>query len=191
MTSSVMHPTIQTASGHYINLLEPDKGYYTPFDIAHALGNLCRFNGHCREFYSVAEHCVHVSMMVPPELAMDALMHDAAEAYLGDITSPLKALLPEYKRIEFRVEAALRRALGLGALLDPRIKKADLRMLATEQQQLMPDLTTPWEITKGIKPYDIQLARWSPSVAQRYFIDRYMELNGARAIQQRQGTMQP
>ena len=176
-TSSVMHPTVQTSTGHYIDLTNPEEGYYSVYDIAHALGNLCRFNGHCRSFYSVAQHSVYVARAVPAEHALSALFHDAAEAYLGDMTSPLKALLPEYRKLEHRIEAALRRALNLPAEQHPCIKAADLSMLATEQRDLMPRLTTPWRMLEGRQPYGFRIEPVAPWVAATLFIDTYNELS--------------
>lgn len=96
-------PTILLLSGEYFDLAEPEACAFQVSDIAHALGNICRFTGHTQRFYSVAEHSVICSHMVPPEDAMAALMHDAAEAFIGDVSSPLKSLLPDYKAVEQRV----------------------------------------------------------------------------------------
>ncbi|MEM4379972.1 MAG: hypothetical protein QXL01_04720, partial [Thermoplasmatales archaeon] len=86
-----MEPWIETYSGKKFDYLAQSE--LDIEDIAHALSNLCRFNGHTRVFYSVAEHSVNVSSMVPPELKIAALLHDAAEAYIGDVPSPLKQLI--------------------------------------------------------------------------------------------------
>lgn len=174
--SSVMHPTIQTASGYYIDLTKPELGHYSLWDIGHALSNLCRFNGHCRRFYSVAQHSVLVSRCVPTELALDALFHDAAEAYIGDMSSPLKSLMPEYRAIEAKVEKALRHALGLNLDLHPAIKAADLTLLATEQRDLMPRLTEAWKITAGVVTLTERIEPLRPWAAFDAFMRRYNEL---------------
>ena len=94
-----MEPTILTHSGRYFDFTKPHEHDFQIEDIAKALSNICRFNGHC-PFYSVAQHSVAVSMLVPPEYAMEGLMHDAPEAYLGDVTAPLKMLLKDYGALE-------------------------------------------------------------------------------------------
>src|SRR5579872_2947230 len=83
-------PWIQTASGLEFPLFEPRLDAINIEDIAHGLSMICRFTGQCARFYSVAEHSVHVSHLVPREDAAWGLLHDAAEAYLGDVASPLK-----------------------------------------------------------------------------------------------------
>ncbi|HKK06533.1 MAG TPA: hypothetical protein VKA50_11875 [Gammaproteobacteria bacterium] len=87
---------ILTYTGRRVDLLDPDPATIEPEDIAHALSNMCRFNGHCRHFYSVAEHSWHVALLVSRENALQGLMHDAAEAYVADITRPLKPYLTNY-----------------------------------------------------------------------------------------------
>ena len=104
-----MQPVIVTRCG-YFDFTAPE-GYAFEIDvIAQALSKLCRFAGHTSGFYSVAQHSVFVSMLLEaegPELAMMGLLHDAAEAFVGDVAAPLKMLLPEYKAVEQRVERAL------------------------------------------------------------------------------------
>ena len=108
-----MLPEIYTRSGRYFDLLNPDPNEIDIDDIASALSKITRFTGHGRFAYSVAEHSVHCASLVPPDYALEALLHDAQEAYLGDVSSPLKALLPEYRAIEHRVQAHIFRSFGL------------------------------------------------------------------------------
>ena len=147
-----MQPIILTASGLQFNLLEPDPNLIEIEDIAHALSHLCRFTGHTRKFYSVAEHSLHVACLVPPELQLEALLHDAAEAYIGDVSSPLKAQLHEYRNIEFALDQAIRKRFGLPPKQSPAVKHADLVMLSTELRDLMPGESHHWAILQGIEP---------------------------------------
>ena len=110
---AISGPTILLRSGNYFDLQDPSASRFEVTDIAHALSNICRFTGHTQRFYSVAEHSVICSHMVPPEDAMAALMHDASEAFIGDVSTPLKSLLPDYKSVERRVEQAVWSRLGL------------------------------------------------------------------------------
>ncbi len=104
---------ITTFSGRRFDYINPDIYSIRISDIAHALSNECRYAGHCPQFYSVAQHSILTSMIVPPALALEALLHDAAEAYCKDIPSPLKRLLPDYQIIEGRVDALIRSNFGL------------------------------------------------------------------------------
>lgn len=95
-----MLPTIQTYTGRFINFVDHTNNFYSLEDISHSLAHLCRYTGHCDTFYSVAQHCVLASYLVPKVLAFETLMHDRIEAYMDDMSSPLKNLLPEFKKIE-------------------------------------------------------------------------------------------
>ena len=176
VSDTMMTPTILTSSGRYFNLLAPRSIDVSIGEIAHALSHICRFTGHTKQFYSVAEHSYHASFLVPPEHAMAALLHDAAEAYIGDVASPLKALLPDYKAIEARVEAAVFGYFGLHPVLPPCVKTADLIMLATEQRDLMPDHSDDWAILKGITPLPQPIIPMPPQTARYCFLDRYFDL---------------
>ncbi|SQC88202.1 Uncharacterised protein [Klebsiella pneumoniae] len=118
-------------------------------DIALALSNLCRFTGHLDEFYSVAQHSVLASYLVPSEFALEALLHDASEAYCNDIAAPLKALLPDYRGIEKWVEGLISQKFGTPETISPEVKQADLIMLATERRDLFIDDDTEWAILRG------------------------------------------
>jgi 5'-deoxynucleotidase YfbR-like HD superfamily hydrolase len=172
-------PSIQSRSGRYINFVDPDQSAFCIHDIAHALSHTCRFGGHTRDFYSVAQHSVLVSYLVPENDQFAALMHDAAEAYVGDVPSPLKQLLPEYKVIEKRIEACLFERFGLYDGMPVSVKKADLIMLATEQRDLMThnshDLVQ-WECIRDIEPARFKIRAQRPEDARKSFLERFERL---------------
>ena len=171
-------PTILLLSGEYFDLAEPEACAFQVSDIAHALGNICRFTGHTQRFYSVAEHSVICSHMVPPEDAMAALMHDASEAFIGDVSTPLKSLLPDYKSVEHRVEQAVWSRLGLPPTLPPSVKVADRRALAVEQRVCMGN-GDEWGNGEP-SDEDCALIRFlSPEDARAAFLDRYHHIRCA------------
>ena len=134
-------PYLQTVSGRFVNPFDPDPEQLDPADIARALANICRFGGHCRPFYSVAQHSVIVSELVEQrggdlEDVFAALMHDAAEAYLGDMPHPIKhrsELGAAFKAAEEHLEQAIRERFGIKDGV-PEIKRADRALLATERR---------------------------------------------------------
>lgn len=172
-------PSIQSRSGRYINFVAPDPSVFCIQDIAHALSHTCRFGGHTKDFYSVAQHSVLVSYLVPDSDQFAALMHDAAEAYVGDIPSPLKQLLPEYKAIEKRIEACLFERFGLYGGMPLSVKKADLIMLATKQRDLMQAKNddSEWRFIADITPAPFKIKSQSPEQARKSFLDRFKQLS--------------
>lgn len=174
-----MNPTITTYTGRTFNLLEPDPDEICIEDIAHALSNLCRFTGHVRRFYSVAQHSHIVSRLVPSDIAFMALMHDASEAYIADISTPLKHQLHDYKQIETRIELAIQVKFNLNAegATKRLIKQADLIALATERRDLMPRVEgDEWDLLNGIRPMRDALHPVDPDTAKALFMQRAWEL---------------
>ena len=168
----------QTYTSKQFWLLDPDPSDVCIEDIAHALSLQCRFNGHCREFYSVADHSIRVSRLVPPEHAMVGLMHDATEAYTGDVTSPMKRVVPEFEIIESKVWAAIAHAFGLPLKMSPEVKQADLVMLSTEARDLMGPRPAKWMDMP--EPLDETIRPMSPDEAEAAFLLRFEELTGER-----------
>lgn len=135
---------MQTVSGRRFHILRPEPSEVDIGDIAHALSMICRFGGHTVAFYSVAEHSVRVSRCMDDRPEFDradklgALLHDASEAYLGDVIWPLKrsGAMSGYRHIEERVERVVAQAFRLRAM-HPAVKYFDLVMLATEKRDLL------------------------------------------------------
>src|SRR5262245_24308662 len=103
---------IPTYTGNRFDFGGPNPSDIDIRDIAHGLSHICRFGGRTTRFYSVAQHCLLVSRLVDPKYAMHGLMHDAAEAYIGDIVRPLKQKLAkdsdgEFAAMEARIEHAI------------------------------------------------------------------------------------
>jgi uncharacterized protein len=134
---------------------------------------LCRFNGHVKKFYSVAEHSWWVAKKVPPRLTLAALLHDASEAYICDIPAPVKPFLENYKDIEYVLMENIHRRffLALNEEEEKVIKNVDRALCYTEARQLLPERTKEWDDEFVAKPYtDITLKCWSPAMAERQFI---------------------
>lgn len=144
-------------------------------DIAHALSQLCRFAGHTKAFYSVAQHSVLVSHMCSPADALWGLLHDASEAYLSDIVSPLKRAsgMGGYRVIESRVQLVIAQAFGLSATEPSSVKAADQALLRIEQRDLvtMPD---GWDVL--VPAHHKRIEPWTPERSETEFMTRFFEL---------------
>lgn len=167
---------VQLQSNDYVDFANIDALRVNIEDIAHALSMLCRFNGHTREFYSVAQHSVLVSYLVPAEFAMTALLHDAAEAYCGDVVSPLKELLPTYQAIHNNIERTIFNQLGVKYPAPACVREADIKALATEVRDLMPHNPALWHNIQDIEPHHETIDPLLPHQAESQFMRRYFAL---------------
>jgi uncharacterized protein len=172
---------IQTYSGGQFWPLNARVEEVQLTDIAHALSMICRYTGHVREFYSVAQHSVIASLIVPFEDAKWALMHDATEAYLCDVARPVKPFLGEYKEIENQLMGVICSKFGLALEEPASVKQADLILLATERRDLMAAPPVPWLSTENVTPLNGIIHPVPPAKAKEIFLKRFTELFGSEA----------
>lgn len=144
-------------------------------DIAHALACTCRFGGHCREYYSVAQHSVFVSLECQAEHALTGLLHDAVEAYIGDIPRPVRKGLREFNDLEQQVWKILANKFNLPTALPADVIHADQTLLCFEFDQLLPGEAEnipkldPPKFTTSLQPL-------SPPEAEQLFLEQYNKL---------------
>ena len=175
-------PAVSTKSGRRVSLLNPSPSQIVIGDIAHGLAHQCRFNGQTNKFYSVAQHSVLVASILPRELRLAGLLHDASEAYLGDVVQPLKDLLPEYQAIEVKFCEILGERFGVNLLHNDAIKHADLVVLATERRDLMPMDTADWSSIAGITPMSRTIKPMSPDAATTQFMEMFFTLTNQKEL---------
>jgi len=135
---------IHTFSGIAFDLLNPKPEMILIEDIVHSLSLINRFNGAARFPYSVAQHSLYVAGLLPPELKLHGLLHDAPEAYVGDMVSPLKKIMTEYKEVEAGIAGVVAEVFGLSRPAPPEVKKADLAVLSAERKQVLLPSYGPW-----------------------------------------------
>lgn len=183
MTQENAAASIALYGGDRFYLLNPRQEDIKISDIAHALSLQCRWTGHCRFHYSVAQHSVYCSYLGPDNEALDRLMHDASEAYMADMSRPLKHYTPAgkyYMEQETIVQGAIRERFGLGP--EPEsVHIADNQMMYAEKDQIMNGLD--FGLVKGqeaIHPDEgtakVRIAKWSPEFAEAQFLERFTEL---------------
>lgn len=161
---------MQTFTGRKFYPMAPRAEDIVPEDIAHSLSLLCRYNGHVQSFYSVAEHCVLLSTTFPDtETALWALLHDATEAYVGDMVRPLKRSMPEYVAAEDRVMAAICERFNLPLGMPPAVKEADSRILLNERAVLMPNAPDKWSVD-DMEPLAVKVVGLAPSDAEKLYL---------------------
>jgi len=151
-----------------MNGFEPTEDMIGIEDVAHALSQTPRFGGHLPRFYSVAQHSVMCSHLVDLPFMLDALLHDAAEAYLTDMPRPIKQRLPEYKKIEDNLMQVIARKFAFAYQLADAVKKVDEQMLQIEWNNIM------------LRSDDIKLSSWNPEEAEQKFLQRFEYANKAR-----------
>jgi hypothetical protein len=152
-------------------------------DIAHALSMICRFNGHISQFYSVAQHSVHVADIVAtmtddPKIIFQGLMHDAGEAYVGDVISPIKKLAPDIGKLENEFMFAIASKFGFAPTKHELVHQADLIALAYEATHFT-KIPSQW-IHDLAQEYPQNYQRpQCQSIAKREFLIKFEELSHA------------
>lgn len=173
---------LQTFTGEKFYPLDPRPEMVHLEDIAHALSNQCRFAGHIRDFYSVAQHSVLVSLICDRADRLWGLLHDAPEAYICDLPRPVKyePRMAVYKEVEKKLEAAIVSRFGLSPITEPpSVKAADRRLLFTERRDLFDvslGKTKEWGMGLEGEPLPVKIIPWTPQHAEKMFIKRYEEL---------------
>lgn len=176
MTEQRRGDWLQTYTGKKFWPMDPRAEDFDVLDIAHALANTCRYNGHCTQFYSVAEHSIIISSLSPPGCELWGLLHDASEAYLCDIPRPLKRHLTEFKVLEAACDKALAEAFGLPWPIPDEVMAIDRAMLRVERRDLMIGQEFAWK-TDDSPLLSVKIQRpLSPDAAEEFFLDRYQEL---------------
>jgi hypothetical protein len=173
-----------TFTGRQFHPFDPKPEDICIQDIAHALAMQCRYSGHSKYFYSIAEHsillCQYLTIIRPDEPwhQLQALMHDAAEAYLSDIVRPVKRFMYGYSEIEQNVEAAIQDAFGLYCCgKTPEIDVADGLILYDEARVLFDVIPDDWHMSfaPGLDKPEITIHGWNPAQAEAIFLEAFYQ----------------
>jgi len=167
---------IQTYSGKRFNPLKPIPKAIVIQDIAHSLSMQCRFSGHVKKFYSVAQHCVLVSYICDSKDALWGLLHDVTEAYLVDVPRPLKRSpqFQAYRKMEDVMQAAICQRFDLENEEPASVHRADTLLLATEARDLMWPLRPDW--TQPEEPLPFTINPLGPLSAKHLYLKRFFQL---------------
>lgn len=188
---------IELLNGQMFNFFNPGATEVSIEELAHVLSNICRFAGHVRYFYPVAQHLLNSSYLAPPGHERAALLHDTSEGFTNDIVTPLKFLVPTFKDIEIVIESDMGRRFDFQYPLSPEVKLVDLQMLKIEKEILKPS-SSHWTILDGVNtddvaistlPYTVErfvrpfrrentllMGPMTPAQAKAAFLRRYKEL---------------
>lgn len=171
----VNEPWIQTFTGKKFYPLAPNADDIDIEDIAHALSNMCRFNGHSKQFYSVAQHSVLVSYLCDDVDKKHGLLHDACEYVLGDIPTPLKHsdLFINYEKNEKLLQSVIYKKFNLDPNTPKSVKDADLLTLSIEANNFMIPINNEWSL---VKSPPIQIIPLNPDEAKDLFLNRFKEI---------------
>lgn len=172
--------SLQTYSGRRVSVMDPQMDSIWIGDIGFSLAKQCRFNGHCQRFYSVAEHCVRGSELAEQlyglEIAREFLMHDATEAYLGDLIRPVKRMIPQFEDIEQGFWWVISKKFDLPYVHTKEVHYLDNVMVAWEKRDLLP-FSEEWPNLPNISPLKLPVIKsWSWEDAWDRFNARFYEL---------------
>jgi 5'-deoxynucleotidase YfbR-like HD superfamily hydrolase len=176
---------IITFTGKKFNLLEPTLAMIDIRDIAHSQAMNCRWTGHCKYHYSIAQHAYYCSFIGPEFEALERLMHDSSESYIGDMNRPLKHYTDAgaaYRKVEHPLQSLIYNAFGMSEIEPPSVKIADEGMLYAELEQLLPSAefkftNNPFGNSKAAK---IVIEEWTPAYAEKKFLERFNHLYKGR-----------
>lgn len=176
-------PTILLGSGNFFDYDDAENSKISLSDLAYGLAFTARFSGQCvsqrtgkRVYYSVAQHCEIMSRVVPRTLAYAALMHECGESVCGDLTTPLKSKLPNYRHIEKQCEKAIMSVFQVGDFDHSIIKTYDVRLWATERRDLMNWDGKRWGEDDVAEPFDFEIVPLGPYEAADAFVARFSEI---------------
>ena len=171
--------TIKLRSGRYLDLRNPQPDQFTFADIAGGLSKICRFGGQCQRFYSVAEHSYHCAIQATKDgLSISdqkgVLLHDAAEAFIGDVVKPLKIMLPDYSQIECLMEDCIANKFDINTPAHV-IREIDMAMLIAERRRMFGADNVIWHGENEVRQLSVEFKCWSPGEAEEMFVYRARE----------------
>lgn len=173
--------SVQTYSGRVLDFANPQMDQIHIEDIAHALSHVCRFSGNLTQFYSVGAHSLNVTGMVPAEHKLQALLHDATEAYMGDLPKPLKRLCRDFQQIEDNLWEVIANKYCVPTELHDSVKLADMMMLKEESDRLL--LTGPrddlWQDIRNIPNGNMFFLEEEPNKVRDIFLEKFESLTKA------------
>ena len=180
MTFGCVGNTIRLRSGAYFDLLHPQPDQFTLADIAGALSKICRFGGQVDRFYSIAEHSYWCAWQakqdgLSEDIQRACLMHDAAEAFIGDVVKPLKIMLPEYAKIEARIEAVIAGKYGLD-FTHKAVKQIDRELLIAERRALFTRDGVKWSGEGDVRSLKVPISGWLHRQSETVFLGRASDL---------------
>lgn len=165
---------MQTATGEAFWPIDPRPEEVHIEDIAHALSLICRYGGHCQQFYSVAQHSILVSRALPEKHKLWGLLHDASEAYVIDVPRPLKPFLTGYREAEDKVMEVIAERFGLSMPMPPEVKRVDNAILADEAAQIMGKPPRDWNLPEPA--LGIAISPMEPALAKHAFLRDFSNL---------------
>jgi 5'-deoxynucleotidase YfbR-like HD superfamily hydrolase len=179
-----MNNCIHLFTGGYFSFECPETSVYTIEDVAHNLSHINRFTGSSEVAYNVAQHSLYVSLYLeqqgyPVSIQLAGLMHDAVEFATGDVSKPLKTLLPDYRKIEYRCEKAILKKYGIDFPLASCIKDADNAVFVAERKYLQPNCPQGLIYNgKNVEAVPFVIVPWDAAKSKREFLKRFYELGG-------------
>lgn len=176
-----MSTYLETVSGRKIDFADPDPDQIVVEDIVHALRHICRFGGHILKPLSVMAHSANVALLVPDKFKYEAILHDAAEAYIGDMPTPFKLMMPDFLSLEARIQAAINTKFGLPDRMSQVVVNADRVALMTERDFLKPASGDWGSMYEGTVRVPISTFDFSTQPADYYigYIRHYEEMRHA------------